>query len=138
MLSDIVLKAFEPSWSISPYNRASALNFEEFSTRGIHLDIKETEKEFQILADLPGVTKEQTKLEVKDHVLTISYERKFEEKTERETYHRVERFQGTASRSIRLPRNVDEETVAARFDNGVLTVVMQKIPDPQTKTIAIN
>jgi HSP20 family protein len=108
------------------------------SGRGIHMDMKETAEQYEIIADLPGVSKEQTKVEVKDHVLTISYERKFEEKAEGETYHRLERFQGTASRSIRLPRNVDENQVEAKFTNGVLSVSIKKLPEAQPKSIAIN
>ncbi|CAM5999345.1 unnamed protein product [Sphagnum balticum] len=134
MFSDLVLQVLDPSWDVAPHRHQLA----EFSGRGIHLDIKETPNQYEISADLPGVTKEQAKLEVKDHVLTISYERKFEQKNENETYHRMERFQGTAARSIRLPRNCDEEKVEAKFNNGVLNVTIPKIPEPQAKNITVN
>lgn len=93
----------------------------------IPIDVKETDKSYEITADLPGVTKENTKLEIADHILKISVEKKSIDKSESETFRRLERFQGFASRSIRLPLNADEDKVQASFDNGVLTVRVQKL-----------
>jgi HSP20 family protein len=142
MFSDLVLKVLDPSWDIAPYDGKHLVNssqhFGDFSARGIHMDIKENETQYEIVADMPGITKDQAKLDIKDHVLTIAYERNFETKSDGETYHRMERFQGTASRSIRLPRDVDEDKVEASFNNGVLQVVIQKLPKVVSKPTTIN
>jgi HSP20 family protein len=137
MFSDLVLKVLDPSFDVAP-RRYSNHSLGDFAAQGIQMDIKETDTQYEIIADLPGVSKDQAKLEVKDHVLTISYERAMVEKGEGETYHRMERFYGSATRSIRLPRNVDEDKVAATFNNGVLSVVIQKLPTAQPKTINIH
>jgi HSP20 family protein len=134
MLTDYIIKSLEPSWEL---NSRHSSHFGEFPARTIHMDIKETESQYEVIADLPGVTKDQAKLDVKDHVLTISYEQKQESKCEGATYHRMERFQGIASRSIRLPRDVDDDKVEATMLDGVLRVTIAKVPKVEPKSIAI-
>lgn len=93
----------------------------------IPIDVKETEKAFEITADLPGVSKDNTKVEIADRILKISVEEKSVDKSESETFRRLERFHGLASRSIRLPVEADEDKAQASFDNGVLTIRIQKL-----------
>jgi HSP20 family protein len=92
------------------------------------MDLAEEGEELVLRADLPGLTEDDVEIEVKDRVLTVSGERKTEEKQEGEGYYRVERAFGSFSRSLSLPDGIDADKVNAEFDNGVLTV---RIPKPE-------
>jgi len=91
------------------------------------MDLVETAEEFVVRADLPGLSEDDISIELEDDVLTISGERKLEQKSEKEGYYRVERASGRFARSLTLPDGVDHEAVAADFHNGVLEV---RIPRP--------
>lgn len=93
------------------------------------LDVKETEKELVVKADLPGIDEKDVQLTLQDGVLSIRGEKKSEHKDERENYHVVERSYGSFQRVIRLPDTVDEDKVEARFDKGVLTITLPKRPE---------
>lgn len=88
-------------------------------------DIIESEDEYKILLDLPGLTKKEINIALKEQVLTIKGER-IEEPGEGESYRRQERASGVFSRSFALPENVNTAETDARFRNGVLTVSMPK------------
>jgi HSP20 family protein len=94
------------------------------------MDLLETEDQFVLRADLPGMGESDVKIELEDNVLTLSGERKSEHETNGEGFHRVERAFGSFSRSLTLPRGVDPEGVAANFDRGVLEV---RIPKPEQR-----
>ena len=91
------------------------------------MDLVETETDFVLRADLPGMAEDDVVIEVKDNVLTLSGERKAEHENKDEGYYRVERAFGSFSRSLTLPEGVDAESVTANFDAGVLEV---RIPKP--------
>ena len=91
-------------------------------------DIKETEKEFVVKVDLPGIDEKDISLTIRDGVLTLRGEKKSERKGEDENYYLMERSHGSFHRSILLPENVDQNKVAASFDKGVLTVTLPKRP----------
>jgi HSP20 family protein len=91
-----------------------------------HMDVSETEEEFRVRAELPGVSEKDVEVTLDDDVLTIRGEKRFERKDEKESYHFVERSYGTFQRSVRLPYAVDPERVRASFENGVLTVTLPK------------
>ena len=94
------------------------------------MDLVESEGEFVLRADLPGLSEDDVKIELEDSTLTISGERKSESQTERDGYLRVERATGSFQRSLTLPKGVDPEAVSARFDRGVLEV---RIPKPEQR-----
>src|SRR5438067_9797476 len=94
------------------------------------MDLVETDDEFVLRADLPGLTEGDVNIELDDNVLTVSGERKAEHEERKEGYYRVERASGTFSRSLTLPEGVDPEAVKASFDKGVLEV---RIPRPQER-----
>ena len=79
-----------------------------------------------VKAELPGLGKEDVEVDVSDNVLTISGEKKSQEKVERKDYHRIERTYGSFSRSIRLPGEVVTEQAKASFENGVLEIRIPK------------
>jgi len=98
----------------------------------IRADIRETDKEYIIDAELPGVRKEDIKLELRDDVLTIAVEHNEEINEERENYIRRERRRGSFSRSFYV-ENVKQEDVKAKFDNGILTVILPKASEGKRK-----
>jgi len=88
-------------------------------------DIRETDSEYIIEAELPGVKKEDIKLDMNDDVLTISVERDEQVKEERENYIRRERRRGSISRSFYV-ENVKHEGINAKYGDGILTVTLPK------------
>ena len=93
------------------------------------MDVRETDKEIVVEAELPGIDEKDVSLALQDGVLTIRGEKKHEHDEERENYRMMERRYGSFQRSLRLPDTVDEDRVEARFDNGVLTVSLPKRPE---------
>lgn len=101
------------------------------------VDVKETENSFLLSFSLPGIEKEEVKIELKDNRLTVSGERKKETEEKNTRYHRVEQYYGNFSRSFVLPENTNTASIEANFKNGVLTVVVPKAEEMQPKTIEI-
>jgi HSP20 family protein len=91
------------------------------------MDLVETQDDFVLKADLPGIGEDDVGIELENNVLTISGERKAEHEERHEGYYRVERATGSFARSLSLPEGIDPEAVNASFANGVLTV---RIPKP--------
>jgi HSP20 family protein len=94
------------------------------------MDLVETDDHLVLRADLPGLTKDDVNIEIKDNVLTVSGERKSERTESSKGFHRVERAFGSFSRSLSLPDRVDPDKVSADFEHGVLEV---KIPKPEER-----
>ena len=90
------------------------------------VDIYETENELVLKADLPDVDLKDIDVRVENQTLTISGERKFEQKESTKGYHRIERSYGSFVRSFAVPNSFDTETIAAEFKNGVLRVSLPK------------
>jgi HSP20 family protein len=102
------------------------------------VDISETENQYEVNAEIPGLKKEDIKLSVEDNVLTLSGERKVEKETDKKNYHRIEREYGKFERSFRLPKEVDAENIKAKYKNGVLTVQLPKTEAVKPKEIAVS
>jgi HSP20 family protein len=90
------------------------------------LDVQETDKEFCVSVELPGVAEEDVEVDVDDDLLTIRAEKKQEVEVERADQHVTERLFGVFQRSIRLPEHVDAQQVKASLENGVLQIVIPK------------
>ncbi|PON56496.1 Small heat shock protein HSP [Parasponia andersonii] len=104
------------------------------------IDWRETPDAHVFKADLPGLKKEEVKVEVEDgRVLQISGERTREQEEKTDKWHRVERSTGKFLRRFRLPENARVEQVRASMENGVLTVVVPKEQEkqPEVKPIEI-
>jgi len=95
------------------------------------VDIYEAENEIVLKAELPGITKKDVSVEVKDNVLTLKGERFPEAEINEEKYYRKEICFGTFERSFTLQERIQPEQIKATFNNGVLTV---KIPRPEIET----
>lgn len=90
------------------------------------VDIAEDDNSYVIEAELPYVNKDDINLRVVDGVLTITGERKFAEENKTRRYHRIERSYGRFVRSFTLPEEADPDKVKAEYNNGVLTVRIDK------------
>jgi HSP20 family protein len=102
------------------------------------VDIRETDDALLVQAELPGIEKKNVRLEVKNGMLTISGERRYEKDVKEENVHRVERAYGKFSRSFSLPTNVDADKVDATMKDGVLEVRLPKRESAKPKAIAIH
>ncbi len=99
------------------------------------VNTREGESAYHIDVDLPGVKKEEIKVDIHKDVLTISGERKTKEEIKEEDYYKVETTFGKFSRSFTLPENADVENIEARSDNGVLEVIVPKLNEEKIKKI---
>ncbi len=150
---DIVKK--ETSRVVSPFAEMEKL-FEDFWRRPSSLlgwpemrvaerfeispsvDIYEEGNELVLKADLPGITKDEVEINVTDNVLTLTGEKKKEEKVERENYFRYERSHGSFCRRFHLPDGIDTEKIKAHYKEGVLEVRLPKTEESKQKTKKIS
>jgi HSP20 family protein len=91
------------------------------------IDLIDRETEVLVRAEVPGIGKDDLKVELTGDLLTIAGERKHEEKTEKGNVYRAEIARGSFLRTIRLPCEVDADKVDAMFENGVLEVHLPKL-----------
>lgn len=117
-----------------------------FSREGevsIRSNVSETDEDFRITAELPGLTDEDVDVSVTGDRIVIKGEKKSEkeEKSSKKgrEFHRIERTSGSFHRSMTLPFNINPDTVDAKVHNGVLTVTIPKPPEAmeETKKIAV-
>jgi HSP20 family protein len=95
------------------------------------VDIAEQEKQYEITAELPGMSESDIEIKVSNDVLTIKGEKKSEKEEKKKDYFLSERHYGTFARSFHIPDGVDSDKIAADFKNGVLTVTLPKTQDAQ-------
>ncbi|MEJ2071800.1 MAG: Hsp20/alpha crystallin family protein [Syntrophobacterales bacterium] len=91
------------------------------------VDIKETDTEIVVKAEVPGIDAKEINISVTGEVLTIKGEKKSEKEEKEENYHLVERSYGSFSRSLVLPAAVDLDKIEAKYDKGVLTVTCRSL-----------
>ena len=103
------------------------------------IEVFERGEKFMVRVDLPGLKKEDVKIEVTHDELTIEGERKLEKEEKEEGLYRTERKYGKFVRRIGIPEYVRAENAVAAFRNGVLEIEMPTIPVPEVKkrTVAI-
>lgn len=102
------------------------------------VDVKETEKEYVIKADVPGVEAKDIDITLEDGVLTIRGERAWSNDQENESYKRVERAYGSFYRRFGLPDTADAEQVQAKSNSGVLEIVIPKQEKALPRKIKVN
>ncbi|MBO6558191.1 MAG: Hsp20/alpha crystallin family protein [Pseudomonadales bacterium] len=102
------------------------------------VDIVENDEAFVITADMPGVSAEEIEISLHHGVLTIKGERSTERETTESAFTRRERVQGTFYRQFNLPETADEDTVSARYDDGVLGITIPKASKAKPKIVSVN
>lgn len=91
------------------------------------VNTREGEFAYHVDADLPGVKKEDIKINVKGNMITLSGERKHKKEINEKDYHRVESSFGKFERSFSLPEDADAENITASNEDGVLEIVIPKL-----------
>ncbi len=99
----------------------------------IRADIKENDQEYIVEADLPGVNKEEIRVEFKEDILTISAQKQKDLQEDKENYVRRERRRGKMSRSFYVP-HIHKEGITADYQDGVLKIVLPKVKDNDSDT----
>jgi HSP20 family protein len=101
------------------------------------LDVSETNGEVEARLDLPGIKPEEIDIQLSDNTLTVSGQRKEEKEEKGKTYHRMERRQGSFSRTVLLPCSVNEDKVSAQYKDGVLSIKMPKTEEAKARKIKV-
>ena len=112
---------------------------EDVANRGFlpAVDIRETPEQLMIVAELPGLDKKDVNITLENQVLTLAGERNFEKETKDETCHRIERSYGSFTRSFTLPNNLRVDKIEAKFDKGVLSIVIPKSEETKPLKVTI-
>lgn len=108
------------------YNRAL-----EFYPR---VDIAESETEYKVSAELPGIDEKDVQISLEKNALVLSGEKKTESEEKEKSYHRIERSYGSFQRVIQFDRELNEDKASAVFKNGVLTITLPKAEDAIKKS----
>ena len=109
-------------------------SFSSFSLTSPAIDVVETDKEWRVTAELPGMTASEAELTVSDDLLTIRGEKKEQREEKAENYRISERRYGAFQRSFQLPRGVDTSQIDAKFDKGILVITLPKAADAVQRT----
>ncbi len=96
------------------------------------VDISENEKAYELHVVVPGMSKEDFKIDLNDNFLTVSGERKYTREKNENNFHSIESHYGTFSRSFSLPDSVDASKISAAYVNGILEIT---IPKDEKKTL---
>lgn len=102
------------------------------------VDIEETPETLRVIAELPGMKREDIQVEFENGMLTIRGQRAREEEKKEKNFHRVERSFGSFARAFRLPATVDAERISASYEDGVLKLEMPKREESKARRIQIS
>jgi HSP20 family protein len=101
------------------------------------VNLIEAENQFEVTLDLPGLKPEEVNVELKNGDLWISGKREEEKEEEGKTYHRIERHHGEFRRVLPLPSTISEEKIEAKFEDGVLKIIVPKAEEAKAKHIEV-
>lgn len=143
----MLVKWQNPARSLFNFNRDYDSVFDEFLNNRFlepreiemspRINVEENDNEWVISAELPGVPKDNVKVNFQDNVLTISGEKKFEKEDKDKNYHRIERSYGKFSRSLTVNSPVLSDKIGAEYKDGVLTVTLPKAEEAKPKLIDV-
>jgi HSP20 family protein len=117
----------------------SLLGWDDWSTAATdatfwpEIEVHQSGDKLIVQADIPGMKKEDVSVEVRNHQLTISGERRSESERNEGRYYRTERSYGTFRRTIALPEGAKDDSASATFENGVLKIEMDAPASGQTQ-----
>jgi len=101
------------------------------------LDVEETDNEFTLHVEIPGVKPDEVDVSIEENVLTIAGQREFYSDKDLEGFRRVERRFGRFHRAVRLPDRVDPDQVAAAYKDGLLTITVPKAESAKPRRIQV-
>jgi HSP20 family protein len=102
------------------------------------VDLYEKDDHFMIKAELPGVNKDDIKIDLQDRLLTLSGERTYDNEVKEENYYRRERSYGKFQRAFTLPADVDSDKIKAEFKDGVLQIEVPKPEEKKAKQVTVH
>lgn len=102
------------------------------------VDIYEDANPVVLKLEVPGMKLEDFDIQLENNALTVRGERRFEKETKEENYHRVERRYGSFARVFTLPNTLDQESVKANYNAGVLTIELGKRAEAKPKQIKVS
>ncbi len=101
--------------------------------QGTRADIAESDSEYEISVELPGIDEKDIELDVSDGILLMSAEKREEREEKKKNYHLSERSYGNVRRSFRVPEGVDIDKIKANFSKGVLRVTLPKTKEAKAR-----
>lgn len=144
---------FNPMWSAldAPYQNRLGRLYEQMLESRIQgqehrslfghgmppVDVIEERDTIRLVAELPGVKPEDVRISVENNVLTLQGEKKEEERQDDRVY-RCERMYGMFERSFTLPATIDANTIVAKFESGLLTVLLPKVEAAKPRQITVS
>ncbi|KAJ1677392.1 hypothetical protein EV182_006275, partial [Spiromyces aspiralis] len=136
-LSDLIPSSiWRSSWLAPHHNRAGRSASASFWSPRVN--INESDSAYQVNADLPGVNRDDIKLDIDQGKLRIQGHRRHEAEHEENGWHVKECSSGKFMRTVLLPENVDANNITAKSENGVLNITIPKTSASQTKSIPIS
>ena len=121
--------------SYGPEGREEVLTTTTFAPP---VDVYEDEHNVTLKIEVPGIDEKDIDVRIENNTLTVHGERKFEKEEKEENYRRVERQYGSFTRTFTLPNTVDQESVQADYDKGVLNIKLAKKEEAKPKQIKVN
>ncbi len=140
---ELIPRRYNVMRNYNPYHMLNVMNDffdnDQPISYGIKTDVKETENEYILEAELPGFNKDDITLETKSDVLTVVAIKEEEKEEKKNGYLRIERRSGQLERSFNL-EGIDNEKISAKYNNGILEVTLPKleIVVEENKKIPIN
>lgn len=101
------------------------------------VNIAETNDNYMVELELPGVKKDDVKITFKDHILTIEGEKKMTNELKEDDFIRKESIYGKFSRSFRLPEDVEVDKIDANYKDGILTITLPRVEEKKPKQIEV-
>jgi len=124
------------------FNELYSIPTSFLSKRGMdwspRIDISETDNEYKIEAELPGINQKEIDVKIDNNILTIKGKKEDIKEEKEKNYHLRERYYGAFQRSISLPNNIEPEKIKASFENGVLNISVPKSDKRTPKKIEIS
>ena len=133
----LVLRNWEPFNLLREFDTAFKGNVGD-SGWSPRVNIVENENGYTVSAELPGVSKEDIDIDLKDHTLTIRGEKKAEKREEKDNYIRVESSYGKFERSFHVTDDIERDDIKASFKDGVLKVELKKKEEVKPKQIKVD
>jgi len=119
-------RLFDDFWSDRGFGRTLSPAASQFMSRWPNLEVDETDNEYRVTAEIPGMEEKDINLSLRDNMLLISGEKRGESEQDNKNRRVSERFYGRFERVIPFESEIDVDKVAAKFKSGVLTVILPK------------